>query len=149
MIKPDRTLRFTTDEGTWISLDVSPDGHSIVFDLLGDLYIIPIEGGAARRITHGMSWDGMPRWSPTGNAIAFVSDRDGNDNLWLVAPDGDALRRLTQEVDYAFSSPSWSPDGQSIVARRVGTYPAADNYITNVPLWMVNVNGGKGAQLFP
>ena len=94
-LKPERTLRFTTDEGTWISLDVSPDGNTIVFDLLGDLYSIPIVGGQATRVTSGMPWDGMPRWSPDGETIAFISDRDGGDNLWLVAPDGSSLRRLT------------------------------------------------------
>ena len=87
-LEPERTLRFNTDEGTWISLDVSPDGNAIVFDLLGDLYTIPITGGTATRVTHGMPWDGMPRWSPSGETIAFISDRDGGDNLWLVSPDG-------------------------------------------------------------
>ncbi|MEZ4416073.1 MAG: amidohydrolase family protein [Gemmatimonadota bacterium] len=149
VIVPERTLRFTTDEGTWISLDVSPDGSSIVFDLLGDLYVLPIEGGQARRLTHGMPWDGMPRWSPDGRTIAFVSDRDGGDNLWLIAADGSGLRRLTSEVDFAVSSPAWTPDGEYLVVRRFGPYPSAENYLTNVPLWMYHVRGGKGVQIFP
>ena len=149
IIEPDRTLRFTTDEGTWISLDVAPDGDQIVFDLLGDLYVLPMAGGQARRLTRGMSWDGMPRWSPDGSTIAFISDRDGTDNLWLVSPDGSDLRKLTAEVDHTLSSPEWAPDGQSLVVRRFGPYPSAENYLTNVPLWMVHVNGGKGSQVFP
>jgi Tol biopolymer transport system component len=148
-IQPVRTLRFTTDEGTWMSLDVSPDGQRIVFDLLGDLYTIPIAGGQATRVTQGMSWDGMPRWSPDGRSIAFVSDRDGTDNLWVVAPDGSGLRKLTSEVDHTLSSPAWSPDGNYLVVRRFGPYPSAENYLTNVPLWMVHVNGGSGMQVFP
>src|SRR3972149_3575557 len=59
-----RTARFTTDEGTWMSVDVSPDGRTIVFDLLGDLYTLPITGGQATRITDGMAFDAQPRFSP-------------------------------------------------------------------------------------
>jgi Tol biopolymer transport system component len=148
-IEPVRTLRFTTDEGTWISLDVSPDGSRIVFDLLGDLYTIPIEGGQATPLTRGMPFDAMPRWSPDGGTIAFISDRDGSDNLWRVSPDGSGLRKLTSEVDNALSSPAWTPDGEYLVVRRFGPYPSSENYLTNVPLWMVHVNGGSGVQLFP
>src|SRR5262245_7943917 len=149
VIKPVRTLRFTTDEGTWISLDVSPDGKSIVFDLLGDLYVLPIGGGKATRLTSGMAWDCMPRWSPDGKSIAFVPDRDRGDNLWLVTPDGTGVRKITKETDAALSSPAWTPDGQYIVARRFGPYPSNENYLTNVPLWMYHVSGGSGMQLFP
>lgn len=149
VIEPVRTLEFSTDEGTWISLDVSPDGSTVVFDLLGDLYTVPMAGGAATRLTSGMAFDDMPRWSPDGQRIAFVSDRDGTDNLWLVAPDGSGLRKITSEVNHSFSSPAWSPDGQYIVARRFGGYPSAENYLTNVPLWMVHVDGGSGVQVFP
>ena len=148
-LQPERTLRFTTDEGTWLSVDVSPDGQRIVFDLLGDLYTIPIAGGQATRLTSGMAWDAMPRWSPDGQTIAFISDRDGSDNLWLVRADGSGARRITKEVDNALSSPAWTPDGNYIVARRFGPYPSAENYLTNVPLWMYHVNGGSGMQLFP
>src|SRR6185436_18882761 len=63
---PTRPLKFTTDEGTWMSLDVSADGKTIVFDLLGDIYTIPIGGGSAKRITSGSGFDGQPRFSPDG-----------------------------------------------------------------------------------
>lgn len=148
-IKAERTLRFTTDEGTWMSLDVSPDGRRIVFDLLGDLYTIPIEGGKATRLTSGMPWDAMPRWSPDGRQVAFVSDRDGGDNLWLVNADGSGARRITREVDNALSSPAWTPDGQYLVVRRFGPYPTAENYLTNVPLWIYHRDGGSGVELYP
>ena len=75
---PTRPLKFTTDEGTWMSLDVSSDGKTIVFDLLGDLYTIPIGGGSATRITSGSGFDGQPRFSPDGKSIVFVSDRSGS-----------------------------------------------------------------------
>src|SRR5262245_8559836 len=82
-LKPTREVKFTTDEGTWLSLDVSPDGQTIVFDLLGDLYTLPIAGGAATQITRGLAFDAQPRYSPDGKTIAFVSDATGSDNVWL------------------------------------------------------------------
>src|SRR4051812_6429566 len=80
----DRVVRFATSEGTWMSVDVSPDGHTIVFDLLGDLYTVPIDGGQAARLTSGLAFDAQPRWSPDGSLIAFVSDRSGAQNLWVI-----------------------------------------------------------------
>jgi Tol biopolymer transport system component len=117
-IEAARTVRFTTDEGTWMSLDVSPDGKTIVFDLLGDLYTLPISGGTARRITQGMGWDVQPRFSPDGQTISFVSDRSGSWNVWLVSPSGENLRALTKTPDDAFANAEWMRDGKSIVATR-------------------------------
>ena len=65
-LKSDRTIEFTTDEGTWVSLDVSPDGKTIVFELLGDLYTVPIDGGEAKAITTGLAFDSQPSYSPDG-----------------------------------------------------------------------------------
>ncbi len=132
---PTRPLEFTTDEGTWISLDISPDGRTIVFDLLGDLYTIPISGGAAKRISSGSGFDGQPRFSPDGKAILFVSDRSGSENLYLVDPDGQNLRSLTRGPDQAFVSPDWTPDGQYVVVSRSNN------------LWLYHRNGGSGLQL--
>src|SRR2546427_13203420 len=73
-LKSDRKVSFTTDEGTWLSLDVSPDGKTIAFELLGDIYTLPIEGGKAKLIDGGMSFDSQPRFSPDGQWIAFLSD---------------------------------------------------------------------------
>ena len=53
-------LSFTTDEGSWLSIDVTPEGDSLVFDLLGDLYRLPTEGGEARRSSSGRGYDGPP-----------------------------------------------------------------------------------------
>ena len=52
---PHDTLRFETDRGTWMSVDVSPDGRTLVFDLLGDLYTLPVAGGRAKRLTSGLA----------------------------------------------------------------------------------------------
>ena len=82
-IKPERFYDLETDEGTWMSIDVSPDGQSIVFDLLGDIYTIPITGGNAKRITKGMAFDSQPRFSPDGKSIVYVSDKSGGNNVWI------------------------------------------------------------------
>ena len=96
-LKSNRTIEFTTDEGTWVSLDVSPDGKTIVFDLLGDLYTVGIAGGDAKAITTGLAFDGQPRYSPDGKSIAFVSDHDGAENLWIAASDGIGARPLSKD----------------------------------------------------
>ena len=132
---PTRPLVFTTDEGTWLSLDLSPDGKTIVFDLLGDLYTISATGGAATRITSGSGFDGQPRWAPDGNAIVFVSDRSGSENLYVVGPDGKNLRAVTSGRGMAYVSPDWTPDGQYIVVSRSND------------LWLYHRNGGSGLRL--
>jgi hypothetical protein len=76
-LTPTRTVAFETNEGTWMSLDVSPDGSAILFELLGDLYTLPIGGGTATRLTSGPAMDAQPRYSPNGRQIVFVSDRGG------------------------------------------------------------------------
>ena len=83
-----REIDINVDEGTWMSLDVSPDGKTIAFDLLGDIYTLPSSGGAATNIASGMAWDMQPRFSPDGTQIAFTSDRAGGDNIWVMDVDG-------------------------------------------------------------
>src|SRR5687768_16659284 len=121
-LKPTRTISFATSEGSWMSVDVSPDGNTIVFDLLGDLYTLPITGGNATRITNGMAWDAHPRFSPDGQRIVFTSDRDGSDNVWTVARDGRDPRQVTNDDERFLHSsglhplyPDWLPDGRRIV----------------------------------
>ena len=87
-LKPNRSISFTTDEGTWMSLDVSPDGKSIIFDLVGDLYLMPFRGGEAKRITSGIAFDSQPVFSPDGEDISFISDRGGSENLWIANASG-------------------------------------------------------------
>ena len=90
-IGPTAEVAIDTDQGTWMSVDVSPDGKEVVFDLLGDLYVIPIAGGEARALTSGMAWDMQPRYSPDGRWIAFTSDRGGGDNVWVLPRQGGGL----------------------------------------------------------
>ena len=74
-LKPERFYELKTDTGTWMSLDISPDGQKIVFDLLGDIYIMPITGGKANRVTKGMAFDTNPRFSYAHHNLgtAYVS----------------------------------------------------------------------------
>jgi len=106
-----RTVRFATSEGTWMSVDVSPDGTTIVFDLLGDIYTVPLAGGKAMRIIGGNSVDMHPRYSPDGKSLVFVSDRNGSDATWIVDADGQRPRLLTNGGVY----PVWTPDGREII----------------------------------
>jgi Tol biopolymer transport system component/imidazolonepropionase-like amidohydrolase len=141
---PVKTVSFTTDEGTWISLDVSPDGGRIAFSLLGDLYLMPIAGGEARRITEGAAYDVQPRFSPDGKWIAFASDRGGIENLWLCDLDGKNARQVSQEKDHTVNTPSWSPDGDYLVGRKRFTDRSS---LGTVELWMWHLKGGQGFRL--
>jgi Tol biopolymer transport system component len=77
-------VKIDVDEGTWMNLDVSPDGKQIAFDLLGDIYVMPMAGGTPTRIAEGLAWEVQPRFSPDGKRIAFDSDRGGGDNIWVM-----------------------------------------------------------------
>ena len=145
-LEPARTLSLDTDEGTWISVDVSPDGGTIVFDLLGDLYTIPFAGGDATPLTEGMAYDSQPRYSPDGSQVLFVSDRDGSENLWLIDVDSRATRQVTNAPANNYESPEWLPDGDYVVAA-VGAGALAGGDRRNPKLWMWHVDGGTGIQL--
>ena len=135
-LKPERKVEFTTDEGTWMSVDVSPDGKRLLFDLLGDIYELPIEGGTARRLLGGMAYESQPKYSPDGSSIAFVSDRDGADNLWIARADGSEARNISHEDQGWYISPVWAPDGKSIFVLR-------GNRQIGIQIWTYNVAGGK------
>ncbi|MFN9965769.1 MAG: amidohydrolase family protein [Lysobacteraceae bacterium] len=141
---PTKTVRFTTDEGTWLDLDVSPDGRSIVFSMLGDLYRLPIDGGRATRLTSGPAWDVQPRYSPDGREIAYTSDRDGGNNLWRMRADGSGATQVTTERFRLFNNPAWTPDGQYLIGRKHFTGLRS---LGAGELWMVHRDGGDGLQL--
>jgi Tol biopolymer transport system component len=115
-----RKSTFTATEGSWMSVDVSPDGRTIVFDLLGNLFTLPIEGGTAKRLTSGMAFDAQPRFSPDGKKVVFISDRSGGDNVWTLSVDMIDTTQVTQGNTSLYASPAWSPDGQYIVVSRSG-----------------------------
>jgi Tol biopolymer transport system component/imidazolonepropionase-like amidohydrolase len=145
---PKETVKLDVEEGTWMSLDVSPDGQTIVFDLLGDLYTMPVTGGTARSLTSGIAWDMQPRFSPDGKWIAFTSDRGGGDNVWVIPtaskPEGAEPRAVSKEDFRLVSSPVWSPDGQFIAARKHFT---ARRSLGSGEIWLYHLSGSSGLQL--
>ncbi len=141
-LEPTRTVSFTTSEGSWISVDISPDGATLVFDLLGDLYTLPVDGGTATPLLTGPAFESQPRFSPDGSEIVFVSDRSGGQNLWVLSVDGSDTTQITRGNNNLYTSPAWSPDGEYLVASR-----------TFSPLggaakpWLFHRDGGSGIAL--
>jgi len=141
---PVTNVEFVTDEGTWMAVDVSPDGKQIVFDMLGDLYLLPISGGDAKQITSGPAYDVQPRFSPDGKKIAFTSDRDGIDNLWIMNVDGSGAQQITKEKERQVNNPVWTPDGMYLVGRK---HYRNTRSLGAGEMWMYHIGGGNGLQL--
>lgn len=132
---PSTVLEYTATEGTWISVDVSPDGEHLLFDLLGHIYEMPIEGGDARRLTHGRSWNMFPRYSPDGASIAFTSDRGGSNDLWVLDRREGQLDNVSK-MEWPVFQGEWSADGRFL-------YGTALNMKVRFPAYQFNRLGGK------
>ena len=139
-----REITIDTTETTWSNVTVSPDGKTLVFDMLGDIYSIAISGGEATALTHGIEWNIQPRFSPNGKKIAFVSDRAGGDNLWVMNADGSDPHAVTDEAEHIVHNPSWSPDGNYLVGRKA--YYSTRS-IAAGEIWMFHHGGGNGVNL--
>ncbi len=140
-----REVRIDTDEGTWMNVDVSPDGRTIAFDMLGDIYTMPIAGGTPRRLTSGLAFDHQPTFSPDGSRIAFTSDRGGGDNIWVMNADGSGVRQITSETFTLTNAPAWSPDGRFIAARKHFT---TQRSLGTGEIWLYDASGqGNGVAL--
>ena len=141
---PHYDVPIDVTEGTWLSLDVSPDGNEIAFDLLGDIYTIPMTGGEAKSLTSGVAWDMQPRYSPNGKWIAFTSDRAGGDNIWIMNRDGSKPQQVTKETFRLLNEPCWTPDSEYLVARKHFT---AERSLGAGEIWLYHRSGGEGLQL--
>lgn len=141
-LEAGRTVHIDRTEGSWMSLDVSPDGSTIVFDYLGDLFTVPIEGGLARQITSGLAFDVQPRYSPDGGHIAFSSDRSGGDNVWTITADGADPIQISRGETNRVESPEWTPNGEYIVAS-VARFHGHDT----PQIHIFHRSGGSGALL--
>ena len=133
-----RTIAIDTDEGTWISVDVSPDGKKIAFDLMGNIYTVPFEGGEAEQLTDGMAFDAHPRYSPNGNYLLFTSDRDGSDEVWYMNLENEKMHQVTKGKSNHYPSAEWTRDGNYIVVAKGG--------LTH-KLWLHHKDGGSGVKL--
>ncbi|THG38487.1 amidohydrolase family protein [Sphingomonas olei] len=139
-----REVPIRTSEGSWMDVDVSPDGRTLAFSLLGDIYTMPIAGGTPTRIADGLAYEVQPRFSPDGRRIAFTSDRGGGDNIWVMNVDGSDKRQVTKEDFRLLNQPSWSKDGRFIVAKKHFT---TGRSLGTGEVWMYHVSGGSGVLL--
>ncbi len=139
-----QNVNIDTQSGTWMSVDVSPDGKQLVFDLLGDLYVLPINGGEAAPLTHSIAWEMQPRFSPDGKQIAYISDAEGGDNLWLMNLDGSNAHSVSKENFRLLNNPVWHPGGQYLAARKHYT---GTRSLGSGEIWLYHPAGGKGVAL--
>ena len=139
-----KEVNISTSEGTWMNVDVSPDGSMIAFDMLGDIYTMPISGGTATAIRTGLAWEVQPRWSPDGKKILFTSDSAGGDNIFYMDADGKNVKQITKESFRLLNNAVWMPDGQYVIARKHFT---SGRSLGAGEMWMYHITGGEGIQL--
>ena len=138
------TVNINVSKGSWMNISVSPDGKTLAFDLLGDIYTMPISGGEAKQLTSDIGWQMQPVFSPDGKHIAYTSDEAGGDNIWVMNADGSNAHAVTKETFRLLNSPAWSPDGEFIVARKHFT---ASRSLGAGEIWQYHKTGGNGIML--
>lgn len=139
-----KTHKFTTTQGTWMNLDISPDGKTIVFDMLGDIYTMPIQGGNAKAIRTGIAFEVQPRFSPDGKYISFTSDAGGGDNIWIMNTQGKEAKQITKESFRLLNNAVWTPDSKYLIARKHFT---SSRSLGAGELWQYHITGGSGIQV--
>jgi Tol biopolymer transport system component len=137
-LDPGRKISVKSTEGSWMSLDVSPDGKTIAFDLLGDIYLLPFSGGKAKAFLKDMSFESHPKFSPDGKNLLVISDRSGGENAWRFSLDRKDSLQITKGNTDNFQAAEWSPDGNYVVVSKGRR---------NLKLWLFHKDGGGGAQL--
>ena len=118
-----RDVRLTVREGTSMAAALSPDGATLAIDLLGALWTLPAEGGAARRVLNDGYDAHAPVWAPDGRRLAFQAYYRDTWNLWTMNADGSGLTQVTSGP-FDDREPHWSPDGTRLAfsSDRGGSY---------------------------
>jgi len=140
-LEAERNVEFDTDEATWMSLDISPNGETIIFELLGDIYTMPVSGGEATALITGMAFQSQPVYSPDGSQIAYLSDKEGSENLYIANADGTKPKKLSSMSKGEGMSPEWSADGNYVFISQLTDGIGANE------VWMYHKHGGKGIQI--
>ncbi len=143
-VLPFKEVTISTDEGTWMSVDISPDGSTLVFDLLGDIYTMPVSGGNATLIRGGHPYEVQPRFSPDGSQISFTSDAGGGDNIWVMSVNGSDAKQITKEDYTLVNNAVWSNDGNYLFCKK---HLTSERSLGAGEIWMYHKSGGKGIQL--
>jgi len=120
-IKASRTVSLSINEGSYMNVDISPDGKTLAFDILGDLFAVPAQGGKATQLTRGVALHVRPIWSPQGDKIAYISDISGAFHLNVLNVNQQThliLGKFDNELDYNDNF-IWTPDGRYITLKNV------------------------------
>jgi len=138
----DVVVDVTVTEGTSMAVAVSPDGKQLAFDLQGSLWVMPVAGGAATRITDLFNDARQPVWSPDGKTLAYFAFRDGGYDLWTIKPDGTEQKKLTLGA-FDDRDPMWSPDGTKIAFASDRGEPGKSSF----NIWTIELATGKLEQV--
>lgn len=134
----------------WLrDVKISPDGSNIAFCYKGDIYKVPVNGGKALQLTTQSSYESTPIWSNDGKKIAFASDRDGGNDVFIMDADGGSAKKLSQNSANELPS-TFSKDDNYIYFTASLQDPAKSALFPTsslTELYKVPVNGGRTVQV--